>query len=108
MICVETVTQKIDLAELLKEVLQGPVKVSKSCSSSITNLFLIVPIVITQCCIHELYLQGNLMQPVVDTAKTYERRKCNHKEAIAGDECILSVVGVLIFPGFRYLISYLF
>lgn len=33
------------------------------------------------------------MQPAVDLAKTFERRKCNHKEAIPGDECLTSVVG---------------
>ena len=48
---------------------------------------------ITQCCIHELYLQGTAVQPYVDLAKTFERRKCNHKEAIPGDECISSVIG---------------
>jgi U3 small nucleolar RNA-associated protein 23 len=50
--------------------------------------------VITQCCIHELYLQGRSMQPVVDLAKTFERRKCNHKEAIPGDDCICTIVGM--------------
>jgi len=49
--------------------------------------------VITQCCIHELYLKGESHQPAVDLAKSFERRKCNHKEAIPGDECIAAVVG---------------
>jgi U3 small nucleolar RNA-associated protein 23 len=49
--------------------------------------------VITQCCIHELYLQGRGQQAAVDIAKTFERRKCNHREAIPGDECLSSVVG---------------
>jgi len=49
--------------------------------------------VITQCCIHELYLQGKEQQPAVDLAKTFERRKCNHREAIPGDDCLASVVG---------------
>lgn len=49
---------------------------------------------ITQCCIHELYLQGKDAQPVVDLAKEFERRKCNHREAIPGDECVASVVGM--------------
>lgn len=48
---------------------------------------------ITQCSIHELYLQGKAVQPAVDLAKSFERRKCNHKEAIPGDDCIASVVG---------------
>ena len=50
---------------------------------------------ITQCCIHELYLQGNVVQPVVDFAKGFERRKCNHREAIPGDACLKDVVGKL-------------
>jgi len=49
--------------------------------------------VITQCCIHELYLQGKQQQPAVDLAKTFERRKCNHREPIPGEDCIASVVG---------------
>ena len=48
---------------------------------------------ITQCCIHELYLKGKEAQSAVDLAKTFERRRCNHREAIPGDECLLSVVG---------------
>lgn len=36
------------------------------------------------------------MQPAVDLAKTFERRKCNHREAIPGDECISNVVGALL------------
>lgn len=48
---------------------------------------------ITQCCIHELYLQGKSQQAAVDLAKSFERRKCNHREAIPGEECIASVIG---------------
>ena len=48
---------------------------------------------ITQCCIHELYIRGKSHQPTVDFAKSFERRKCNHKEAMPGNECIVSVVG---------------
>ncbi|KAH8835321.1 rRNA-processing protein Fcf1/Utp23 [Flagelloscypha sp. PMI_526] len=48
---------------------------------------------ITQCCIHELYMKGKTGQTVVDLAKTFERRKCNHREPIPGDECLSSVVG---------------
>lgn len=49
--------------------------------------------VIAQCCMEELYLQGSALQPAVELAKTFERRKCNHREGIPGDECLLSVVG---------------
>lgn len=48
---------------------------------------------ITQCCIHELYLQGKSRQNAVDIAKTFERRRCNHREPIPGDDCLKSVVG---------------
>jgi len=48
---------------------------------------------ITQCCIHELYLQGKEQQSAVDLAKTFERRRCNHREAIPGDECLTSIIG---------------
>ncbi|KAJ8468652.1 hypothetical protein ONZ45_g17168 [Pleurotus djamor] len=76
LICKDVVDHKIDLVKQLGLVLQGTVKP-----------------MITQCCIHELYLQGKQLQPVVDLAKTFERRKCNHREAIPGDECLASVVG---------------
>jgi U3 small nucleolar RNA-associated protein 23 len=41
----------------------------------------------------ELYKMGKERQPAVDLAKDFERRKCNHREAIDGSECIESVVG---------------
>ncbi|KDR85169.1 hypothetical protein GALMADRAFT_83644 [Galerina marginata CBS 339.88] len=74
--CKSAVTQKLDFAKQLHTVLQGEIKP-----------------MITQCCIHELYLQGKTQQPAVDLAKNFERRKCNHREAIPGDECLESVVG---------------
>ncbi|KAH9835629.1 Fcf1-domain-containing protein [Rhodofomes roseus] len=74
--CKSSITQKLELSKQLETVLQGTVKP-----------------MITQCCIHELYLQGKEQQPAVDLAKTFERRKCNHREAIPGDECLASVVG---------------
>ncbi|CED83168.1 Uncharacterized proteins of PilT N-term./Vapc superfamily [Phaffia rhodozyma] len=48
---------------------------------------------ITQCCMQELYDLGRDSQYVVDLAKTFERRKCNHREPIPGDECLTSVIG---------------
>ncbi|EMD41802.1 hypothetical protein CERSUDRAFT_102193 [Gelatoporia subvermispora B] len=74
--CKTSVSQKIELVKQLGVVLQGTVKP-----------------MITQCCIHELYLQGKAQQPAVDLAKTFERRKCNHREAIPGDDCLVSVIG---------------
>jgi len=74
--CKTAVSHKIDLVKQLGVVLQGDIKP-----------------MITQCCIHELYLQGPSLQPVVDLAKAFERRKCNHREAIPGDDCLSDVVG---------------
>ncbi|KAI0094690.1 Fcf1-domain-containing protein [Irpex rosettiformis] len=74
--CKDAVSHKVDLVKQLTAVLQGSVKP-----------------MITQCCIHELYLQGKSNQSAVDLAKSFERRKCNHKEAIPGDECLTSVIG---------------
>ncbi|GJE86045.1 PIN domain-like protein [Phanerochaete sordida] len=76
LMCKEAIDHKSDLVKQLGVVLQGTVKP-----------------MITQCCIHELYLQGKAVQAAVDLAKTFERRKCNHKEAILGDDCVASVVG---------------
>ncbi|KAF9535850.1 Fcf1-domain-containing protein [Crepidotus variabilis] len=75
-LCKEAVAHKIELVKQIYTVLQGEVKP-----------------MITQCCIHELYLQGKSQQPAVDIAKTFERRKCNHREPIPGDECLESVIG---------------
>ncbi|KAI9572803.1 Fcf1-domain-containing protein [Boletus coccyginus] len=74
--CRLAVAAKTDLQHQLSIVLQGNIKP-----------------MITQCCIHELYLQGESLQAAVDLAKSFERRKCNHREAIVGEECIASVVG---------------
>ncbi|KAF9499821.1 hypothetical protein BDN71DRAFT_1441418 [Pleurotus eryngii] len=74
--CKEAIDHKLDIMKQLGVVLQGLVKP-----------------MITQCCIHELYLQGKSQQPAVDLAKSFERRKCNHREAIPGHECLTSVIG---------------
>lgn len=75
-ICKIAIESRIDLSRQLSTVLQGATKP-----------------MITQCCIHELYLQGKSQQPAVDLAKAFERRKCNHREAIPGYDCLESVVG---------------
>ncbi|KAG2129947.1 PIN domain-like protein [Suillus clintonianus] len=74
--CQIAVDSKQDLIKQFTTVIQGNVKP-----------------MITQCSIQELYLQGKARQPAVDLAKTFERRKCNHREAIPGVDCLLSVVG---------------
>lgn len=48
---------------------------------------------ITQCCMEALYKLGKEYQHVVNLAKTAERRKCNHREAIDPTQCIKEVVG---------------
>lgn len=75
--CKAAIDHKIDLVKQVRTVLQGEVKP-----------------MITQCCIHELYLQGKSQQSAVDLAKTFERRKCNHREPVPGDDCLVSVVGI--------------
>ncbi|TRM65803.1 Fcf1-domain-containing protein [Schizophyllum amplum] len=74
--CTTAIDNKMELHKQLESVLQGDVKP-----------------MITQCCIHALYLQGKVAQPAVDLAKTFERRKCNHREPIDSDECLTAVVG---------------
>ncbi|KAK7058802.1 hypothetical protein VNI00_001426 [Paramarasmius palmivorus] len=41
--------------------------------------------------VKQLGMKGQ--ESAVALAKTFERRKCNHREAIPGDECLTSVVG---------------
>ena len=51
---------------------------------------------ITQCCMVELYnaeKEGQVDKDAVKIAKTWERRRCNHREAIPADECLKSVIG---------------
>ncbi|KAL1748903.1 Fcf1-domain-containing protein [Schizophyllum fasciatum] len=74
--CKAAIDNKMDLHKQLETVLQGDIKP-----------------MITQCCIHALYLEGKAVQPAVDLAKTFERRKCNHREAIASDDCLAAVIG---------------
>lgn len=97
--CKAAVIQKLDFAKQLGVVLQGEVKPSELLTPFFQEGISLTEydgesrmLVITQCCIHELYLQGKSQQPAVDLAKTFERRKCNHREAIPGDECLSSVV----------------
>ncbi|KIM32854.1 hypothetical protein M408DRAFT_326574 [Serendipita vermifera MAFF 305830] len=73
---IEAQDHKMELAKQLETVLQGKIK----------------PMV-TQCCIVELYKLGKDRQVAVDMAKEFERRKCNHREAIEGSTCLREVVG---------------
>lgn len=48
---------------------------------------------ITQCCMQALYSLGKEAQSTVDMAKQWERRMCNHREAIDPQRCIKECVG---------------
>ncbi|SPO28070.1 related to UTP23 - essential nucleolar protein that is a component of the SSU processome [Ustilago trichophora] len=48
---------------------------------------------ITQCCMAALYALGKEHQSTVDMAKAWERRMCNHREAIDPQECVKQCVG---------------
>ncbi|PWN49662.1 hypothetical protein IE53DRAFT_345496 [Violaceomyces palustris] len=48
---------------------------------------------ITQCCMVSLYNLGKEHQSTVDMAKAWERRRCNHREAIDPQDCLKSVIG---------------
>ena len=45
----------------------------------------------------ELYKLGPSAQHVVDLAKGFERRRCNHREAIENELCVEGVVGMHLF-----------
>ncbi|KAG8762095.1 hypothetical protein FRC11_011172 [Ceratobasidium sp. 423] len=74
--CIEVCQHKMDPMKQLTTVLQGECK-----------------LMITQCSMVELYKLGPSAQHIVDLAKLFERRKCNHREAIENEPCIESVVG---------------
>ena len=55
-----------------------------------------VKLMITQCAMVALYdkaKEDQLGKDAVLMAKEFERRKCNHREAIDPHECIMSVLG---------------
>lgn len=58
---------------------------------------------ITQCCIQALYNAKN--QDAINLAKTFERRKCNHREAIAPADCIQSIVDINGENRHRYVVA---
>ncbi|ODV82190.1 uncharacterized protein CANTADRAFT_24814, partial [Suhomyces tanzawaensis NRRL Y-17324] len=58
---------------------------------------------ITQCCMQALYDSKN--QRAIDVAKTFERRKCNHREAINPDKCIESITSIDGENKHRYIIA---
>lgn len=48
---------------------------------------------ITQCCMVSLYNLGKEHQDAVDIAKQWERRMCNHREAIDPAACVKQCIG---------------
>ncbi|CAK9436455.1 uncharacterized protein LODBEIA_P10130 [Lodderomyces beijingensis] len=58
---------------------------------------------ITQCCIEQLYTTKN--QTLIDIAKSFERRKCNHRTAIAPSDCIHSIVDIKGVNKHRYIVA---
>lgn len=69
-------------------------------------LLVLIFIVITQCSIHKLYLAGKAEQPAVDLAKIFERRRCNHREAIDEDACLKDVLGAHAMESLSRLLTY--
>ncbi|GAA6003383.1 rRNA-binding ribosome biosynthesis protein UTP23 [Rhodotorula paludigena] len=70
------VKQKFDIQARLHDTLQGVVKP-----------------MITQCCMQALYDLGSTAQEVVEVAKGFERRKCNHLKARPEEECLKAMAG---------------
>ena len=104
--CEYACQRDIDIAKRLDDVVQGHAKPSEhSFLFSETRIFKSI-LVITQCSIVQLYNLGPSAQGIVNVARTFERRKCNHTEAIDGDECIKSTVGASLLFGLQ-LKSYL-
>lgn len=58
---------------------------------------------ITQCCMQALYDTKN--QESINLAKTFERRKCNHREAIDPSQCIESIVNIKGQNKHRYIVA---
>nr|ODO02109.1 U3 small nucleolar RNA-associated protein 23 [Cryptococcus depauperatus CBS 7855] len=49
---------------------------------------------LTQCCIEALYKLGKSVQKTINLAKSFERRKCNHRTTLEPDACLKDVIGV--------------
>ncbi|WVO13613.1 hypothetical protein L204_101234 [Cryptococcus depauperatus] len=48
---------------------------------------------LTQCCIEALYKLGKSVQKTINLAKSFERRKCNHRTTLEPDACLKDVIG---------------
>lgn len=58
---------------------------------------------ITQCCMQALYDSKN--QSAIDIAKQFERRRCNHREAIDPSLCVQSIVNIEGVNKHRYVVA---
>lgn len=61
--------------------------------------------VITQCCMESLYKLGRDQQRTTDLAKSFERRKCNHRTALEPDACLKDMIGECPRRGYRRVLS---
>ena len=93
---------QLDLAKMLANCVQGECKPSQSRLQDWRSKYdrfpdgLLDILVITQCSVEALYKLGKDYQAITNLAKTFERRRCNHREAIEEHLCIKDVVGMLI------------
>jgi U3 small nucleolar RNA-associated protein 23 len=85
----------MDLVGGLERTLHGKVKPSTLIYSSWSIHRKLIFQVITQCSIRHLYNSEHKNEALIDQAKTYERRRCNHhllEEPLSTLECLKSVV----------------
>ncbi|WRT70915.1 uncharacterized protein IL334_007914 [Kwoniella shivajii] len=75
-VLLESSKTSLDIVKILGDVVQGECKP-----------------MITQCCMEALYKMGKEHQQTTNLAKTFERRRCNHRTAIDGNDCLKDVVG---------------
>nr|XP_018259550.1 U3 small nucleolar RNA-associated protein 23 [Kwoniella dejecticola CBS 10117]OBR81708.1 U3 small nucleolar RNA-associated protein 23 [Kwoniella dejecticola CBS 10117] len=75
-VLLESSKSDMDIVKVLKEVVQGEIKP-----------------MITQCCMEALYALGKDHQATTNVAKTFERRRCNHRTAIDGNDCLKDMIG---------------
>ncbi|OCF56070.1 U3 small nucleolar RNA-associated protein 23 [Kwoniella mangroviensis CBS 10435] len=75
-VLLESSKSNMDIVKVLGDVVQGECKP-----------------MITQCCMEALYALGKDHQQITNLAKTFERRRCNHRTAIEGNECLKDVIG---------------
>ncbi|KAG5513523.1 hypothetical protein PMAC_000955 [Pneumocystis sp. 'macacae'] len=83
----DSIKYKIDIVKQLERALQGKIKP-----------------MITQCCIQKLY--ETKQQDTISLAKTYERRRCNHKDSpLSPEDCIYSIVNINGKNKHRYVVA---